>query len=94
MRPGPRAEFSNMQMLRHPYRLLDRRHEHWILASMLLVLHAALDAGLNNALSAALMTTHLGLFFLWQPIWQKDQRLDPWAAASRVAVRVGCLRIT
>lgn len=67
-------------MLRHPYRLLDRRHEHWILASMLLVLHAALDAGLNNALSAALMTTHLGLFFLWQPIWQKDQRLDPRAA--------------
>jgi signal transduction histidine kinase len=61
------------------YALLDRRHEHWILASMLLVLHAALDAGFDDGLSGALMTAHLGLFFLWQPIWQKDQRLDPQA---------------
>ena len=55
--------------------LLDRRHEHWLLASMLLVLHAAIDAGFDSALSRALMVTHLGLFFLWQPIWQKDERL-------------------
>ena len=61
------------------YPLLDRRHEHWLLASMLLVLHAAIDAGFDGALSRALMTTHLGLFFLWQPIWQKDQRLQPRA---------------
>ena len=56
-------------------RLIDRQHEHWLLAAMLLVLHAAIDAGLDGALSRALLTTHLGLFFLWQPIWQKDQRL-------------------
>ena len=43
---------------------------------MLLVLHAALDTGFGSAMSAALLTAHLGLFFLWQPIWQKDQRLD------------------
>jgi signal transduction histidine kinase len=43
---------------------------------MLLVLHAALDVGIGSPLSAALMTAHLGLFFLWQPIWQKDQRLQ------------------
>lgn len=58
------------------YRLLDRRHEHWLLASMLLVLHTALDAGLGSRLASALMLAHLGLFFLWQPIWQRDQRLD------------------
>lgn len=43
---------------------------------MLLALHVALLAGVGNAVAASLMTTHLGLFFLWQPIWQRDQRLD------------------
>lgn len=68
------------------YRILDRRHEHRILASMLLVLHAALDAGLDSALAAALMTTHLGLFFLWQPIWQTDQRLQLKTAVTIAAL--------
>lgn len=67
----------------------ERRHEHWILASMLLVLHTALDAGLGSPLSAALMTAHLGLFFLWQPIWQKDQRLQLRAIAIIVTLVVG-----
>ena len=47
-----------------------------MLASMLLVLHTALDAGFDTRLSNALMLAHLGLFFLWQPIWQREQRLD------------------
>ena len=59
---------------RHPF--LDRRHEHWLLASMLLVLHTALDSGIETPLASALMVTHLGLFFLWQPIWQREQRVD------------------
>ncbi len=59
---------------RHP--ILDRRHEHWLLASMLLVLHTALDSGIETRLASALMVTHLGLFFLWQPIWQREQRVD------------------
>ena len=71
--------------------LLDRRHEHWILASMLLVLHASLDAGFESNLSAALMTAHLGLFFLWQPIWQRDQRLDLRGAALIVVLVAGML---
>ncbi len=58
----------------HPF--LDRRHEHWLLASMLLVLHTALDSGIETHLANALMVTHLGLFFLWQPIWQREQRVD------------------
>lgn len=61
-------------MRRHA--LLDRRHEHWLLASMLLVLHTALDSGIDTQLASALMVTHLGLFFLWQPIWQREQRVD------------------
>lgn len=76
--------------MRLAYRLLDRRHEHWILASMLLVLHAVLDAGLDSAFATALMSTHLGLFFLWQPIWQKDERLDP-ATAALIGLLVGTM---
>lgn len=72
--PGPPAASSALRA-RGFQSLLDRRHEHWLLASMLLVLHAAIDAGFESALSRALMVTHLGLFFLWQPIWQKDERL-------------------
>ncbi|MEQ8230471.1 MAG: ATP-binding protein [Gammaproteobacteria bacterium] len=75
------------------YPLLDRRHEHWLLASMLLVLHATIDAGFDSALSRALMITHLGLFFLWQPIWQKDQRLQ-LRAVVLVAVLVGAIIVT
>jgi hypothetical protein len=55
-------------------RLLDRRREHWILAAMLIVLNLALTADFGSMLSASLMTAHFGLFFLWQPIWQHDQR--------------------
>ncbi|MBK6657349.1 MAG: HAMP domain-containing histidine kinase [Proteobacteria bacterium] len=70
---------------RHPF--LDRRHEHWLLASMLLVLHTALDSGIDTQLASALMVTHLGLFFLWQPIWQREQRVDlPALAVTLVLV--------
>jgi signal transduction histidine kinase len=62
-------------------RLLDRSREHWILATMLVVLYLALSADFGSMLSASLMTAHLGLFFLWQPIWQGDQRLNRWSSA-------------
>lgn len=67
-------------------RLLDHRREHWILAMMLIVLNLALRADFGQALSASLMTAHLGLFFLWQPIWQTDQRLDRWSSSLIVVL--------
>jgi signal transduction histidine kinase len=74
--------------------LLDQRREHWVLALMLLVLHIALLNGLDDPASRALMTAHLGLFFLWQPIWQREQRLD-WPALALIlaftAIFVGLL---
>lgn len=79
--------------MRGRYNFLDRRHEHWILASMLLVLHAALDAGFDNRLSTALMTAHLGLFFMWQPIWQKDKRLDLQAVLVIIVLVGGLLAL-
>ena len=65
--------------------VLDRRRDHWVLALMLLVLHTALNADLESQVARALMTAHLGLFFLWQPIWQRDQRLD-WPAVSLILI--------
>ncbi len=53
---------------------------------MLIVLNLALRADFGRALSASLMTAHLGLFFLWQPIWQTDQRLDRWSSSLIVVL--------
>ncbi len=64
---------------------LDRRREHWILALMLWTLHAATQSNLGTALAQAWMTAHLGLFFLWQPIWQREQRLN-WPALTLITV--------
>lgn len=47
----------------------------WILAAMLLLLHLAIWVDFNTAISRALMLAHLGLFFLWQPLWGRDQVL-------------------
>ena len=52
---------------------------------MLLALHGAVVAGAGSGVAAALMTTHLGLFFLWQPIWRRDESLD-WTTASLVVL--------
>ncbi|MCC6201393.1 MAG: HAMP domain-containing histidine kinase [Gammaproteobacteria bacterium] len=57
--------------------VLHRRYDHLVLAGMLYALHFALRAGPGSGIAAALLAIHLGLFFLWQPIWQRDRRLDP-----------------
>jgi hypothetical protein len=44
---------------------------------MLLALHSALWWGFGNALSRSLMLAHLGLFLIWQPLWNREQQL-PW----------------
>jgi signal transduction histidine kinase len=70
--------------------ILDRRREHWVLAMMLLALHATVVAGAGSGVAASLMTTHLGLFFLWQPIWRRDERLDWTTALIIVLFTAGC----
>ena len=55
---------------------------------MLIVLNLALRPDFGGALSASLMTAHLGLFFLWQPIWQTDQRLDWWSTGLIIVLTV------
>ena len=56
--------------------LLDHRFDHWIMATMLLALGLAVLSDFGSAVSASLLIVHFGLFFLWQPIWQRDQSLD------------------
>ena len=56
--------------------VLDHRYEHWIMAIMLFALGLSVLSTFGSAVSASLVTVHFGLFFLWQPIWQRDQSLD------------------
>ena len=50
------------------------RQEHW-LSLMLLALHGGLVLELTDPLARALLTSHFGLFLLWQPLWRGEQRL-------------------
>jgi len=55
---------------------LARRHESRVLAAMLLLLHLSTWWDFGDSLSKSLMLAHLGLFFMWQPIWRGDLRVD------------------
>ena len=50
------------------------REEQW-LSLMLLALHGGLVLELVDPLARALLTSHFGLFLLWQPVWRGEQRL-------------------
>ncbi len=63
-------------MARAEIHLATRRYEHAILAVMLLLLHLAVWSRPDHPLGRSLLLAHLGMFLLWQPIWQRDRRLD------------------
>lgn len=48
----------------------------WLLAGMLLSLHAALAWGGDVWWSAAALLVHFGLFLLWQPLWRGERNLS------------------
>lgn len=50
---------------------------HWLLAGMLLSLHAALAWGVDSWWSYASLMVHFGLFLLWQPLWRSEHNLSP-----------------
>ncbi|HTT08736.1 MAG TPA: ATP-binding protein [Gammaproteobacteria bacterium] len=52
------------------------RQENLLLAGMLLLLHVASQWDFGSALSTSLMIAHLGLFLLWQPLWQRESHLS------------------
>ncbi len=56
--------------------VLMRRHEHHILGAMLLLLHLAIWSQFDSALLRSLLLAHIGMFLIWQPLWQRDRRLS------------------
>lgn len=52
------------------------RHEHRVLALMLIVLHITVWWASDSPMARALMMVHLGIFLLWQPLLSRSQRLD------------------
>jgi signal transduction histidine kinase len=74
--------------------LLSRRHEHRVLALMLIVMHGAIWIDFAGPASRSLILAHLGLFLLWQPIWRREERLEPSSIAIylvSIAVFIGWL---
>ncbi|MGQ0657841.1 MAG: sensor histidine kinase [Chromatiales bacterium] len=65
------------------------KYENVVLATMLLLLHLSLWWDFAGPLSRSLMLAHLGLFFLWQPIWRGDQRLDMHSAVLFFLCTIG-----
>ncbi len=55
---------------------LMRRHEHHILAAMLLLLHLAIWSQFDSAILRSLLLAHIGMFLIWQPLWQRDRSLS------------------
>lgn len=51
-------------------------HEHRLLGALLGLLYLAQTEANGAGERAALTALHLGVFLLWQPIWQRDRRLD------------------
>lgn len=62
-----------------------RRHEHHTLAVMLLLLHVVLWWDFGSAASRSLMLANIGLFLLWQPLLNQQQRLN-WRALTAFAI--------
>ena len=46
---------------------------------MLILLHLALWGDVGDALSRSVMLAHLGLFLMWQPLWNSELRLK-WSS--------------
>ncbi len=47
----------------------------WLLLAMLGLLHGVLLLGIDNLLVHPLILAHLGLFLLWQPLWQGEKEI-------------------
>lgn len=52
------------------------RNRRWLLLGLLLLLHLGLMQGVNSALGRTMLVAHIGLFILWQPFVQAEQRLN------------------
>ncbi|MCB5190263.1 HAMP domain-containing histidine kinase [Methylobacillus arboreus] len=51
--------------------------QQWMLGLMLLSFHGVLLWGFDDPLQKSLLLCHYGLFLIWQPIWQTQEKLSP-----------------
>jgi signal transduction histidine kinase len=61
----------------------------WVLALMLLALHAAIAWDIDAWWARAMWLTHIGLFLIWQPLWRARREIDPFPAIALVAAGAG-----
>lgn len=63
-------------MLKHFFRLVAPRHEHRLLALVLITLHLALWWDFNELLPRLFLVCHFILVILWQPLWGRREPLN------------------
>jgi signal transduction histidine kinase len=68
---------------------LASAHPQWVLALMLLALHAALAWDIDAWWARAMWLTHIGLFLIWQPLWRARREIDPGPGVALVSAGVG-----
>ncbi|MBL8504978.1 MAG: HAMP domain-containing histidine kinase [Methylobacillus glycogenes] len=68
-----------------PYKPSASNLQQWMLGLMLLSFHGVLTWGFNDPLQKGLLLCHYGLFLIWQPIWQTQEKLSPRAIVLFVA---------
>ena len=72
-----------------PLSWLSVMQPQWVLAMMLLALHAALAWDIDAWWARALWLTHIGLFLIWQPLWRAQRQIDSRPGLALIAVGVG-----
>ena len=68
-----------------PYKPSASNLPQWMLGLMLLSFHGVLLWGFDDPLQKGLLLCHYGLFLIWQPIWQTQEKLSPRAIVLFVA---------
>jgi signal transduction histidine kinase len=57
------------------------RSGRWVSFAMLLSLQVALWLGIDNLWAKPLLLAHLGLFLMWQPLWNREVKLS-WGSST------------
>jgi signal transduction histidine kinase len=70
---------------------LGTRYARYLLVAMLVLLHIAALRGAQDFWARALMVAHIGLFMLWQPFMQGQQRLSPVQTLGVVLIATAIL---
>ena len=85
------GRFAVRTTLSDASRQFTARHWRWLLVAMLVLLHFAAIRGVQDFWARGLMVAHFGLFILWQPFMQGQQRLSLTETVGVAIVAVAVL---